>query len=228
MKDEKNDNLIVMERLNANAYALESDIEVLKKQLLFKEEELQQINDERTTNQHMMDEVDCRFSETLNELQGRERELKANVLLFDTESLELQKMTDALAQSEFQAEQDMTTKNNDVQVSTKEYQTVNKVHSDLWKIHAIKKEHLATDEEEYNNMMVFASKVDLSIANTATMEKSQINIEANIEEYRSSLESIEQKIPTLEGQKKRAVASKNFKQCKSIVAEIKSLTAMKR
>ena len=59
------------------------------------------------------------------------------------------------------------------------------------------------------------------------MEQQKIDIESKIEEYRSALESIETKVPMLEGQKKRAVASKNFKQCKSIVAEIKGLTESK-
>ena len=94
-------------------------------------------------------------------------------------------------------------------------------------IYTTKNEHVAANELEYSKMLSLSDALNTFTQANQLMEEQKINIDANIEEYRSTLEAIDIKIPTLEGQKKRAVASKNFKSCKSIVAEIKSLNESK-
>ena len=94
-------------------------------------------------------------------------------------------------------------------------------------IYTTKNEHVAANELEYSKILSLSDTLNTFTQANQLMEEQKINIDANIEEYRSTLEAIDIKIPTLEGQKKRAVASKNFKSCKSIVAEIKSLNESK-
>ena len=66
----------VMKDLNAEAYTLESDLDLLRKELKQKEAELLTVNNKRNENQRLMDEVDQRFAETLLDLQTREREVR--------------------------------------------------------------------------------------------------------------------------------------------------------
>ena len=75
MSEEKESSMNVMKELNAEAYTLESDLDLLRKELKQKEAELLTVNTKRNENQRLMDEVDQRFAETLLDLQTREREV---------------------------------------------------------------------------------------------------------------------------------------------------------
>ena len=75
MSEEKESSMNVMKDLNAEAYTLESDLDLLRKELKQKEAELLTVNNKRKENQRLMDEVDQRFAETLLDLQTREREV---------------------------------------------------------------------------------------------------------------------------------------------------------
>ena len=76
MSEEKESSMNVMKDLNAEAYTLESDLDLLRKELKQKEAELSTVNTKRNENQRLMDEVDQRFAETLLDLQTREREVR--------------------------------------------------------------------------------------------------------------------------------------------------------
>ena len=76
MSEEKESSMNVMKELNAEAYTLESDLDLLRKELKQKEAELSTVNTKRNENQRLMDEVDQRFAETLLDLQTREREVR--------------------------------------------------------------------------------------------------------------------------------------------------------
>ena len=76
MSEEKESSMNVMKDLNAEAYTLESDLDLLRKELKQKEAELLSVNNKRNENQRLMDEVDQRFAETLLDLQTREREVR--------------------------------------------------------------------------------------------------------------------------------------------------------
>ena len=76
MSEEKESSMNVMKDLNAEAYTLESDLDLLRKELAQKEAELMTVNTKRNENQRLMDEVDQRFAETLLDLQTREREVR--------------------------------------------------------------------------------------------------------------------------------------------------------
>ena len=76
MSEEKESSMNVMKDLNAEAYTLESDLDLLRKELKQKEAELLTVNNKRNENQRLMDEVDQRFAETLLDLQTREREVR--------------------------------------------------------------------------------------------------------------------------------------------------------
>ena len=79
MSEEKESSMNVMKDLNAEAYTLESDLDLLRKELKQKEAELLTVNNKRNENQRLMDEVDQRFAETLLDLQTREREVRSKL-----------------------------------------------------------------------------------------------------------------------------------------------------
>ena len=227
MSEEKESSMDMMKGLNAEAFALESEIEALRRELAEKETNLKEVNDQREQNQRLMDEVDQRFAETLTDLQTREREVTRNLSDMEEETKQLEAMSNELEASQKNAADELKQKELNVKHTEREWKAVGAAHSGLSEIYQVKSEHMMIDEAESKSIHQFASDVDIFSQANQLMEQQKIDIEAKIEEYRSSLESIDSKVPTLEGQKKRAVASKNFKQCKSIVAEIKTLTEAK-
>ena len=78
-----------MKDLNAEAYTLESDLDLLRKELKQKEAELLTVNNKRNENQRLMDEVDQRFAETLLDLQTREREVRSKLKNWNVEIVSL-------------------------------------------------------------------------------------------------------------------------------------------
>ena len=61
----------------------------------------------------------------------------------------------------------------------------------------------------------------------AASQQREGEVEATLAECRNRVETLDSKIPNLQGEKKRAVAAKNFKAAGTISADIKRFTAEK-
>ena len=172
-------------------------------------------------------QVDERFAKVENDLCAREKDVAERQVHMDTESAELARMQNNLDEATARAESELREQKIQVIQSQRELEAAHKLHSSLRSVFDTQKQHAELDATATDELKRFEMDADVVVQASALLKQQLGESEAKIEEIRSSLEVIDARIPTLEGEKKRAVSSRNFKAAKSIVAEIKTLTESK-
>ena len=145
----------------------------------------------------------------------------------DTESAELARMQEDLDNATARAEADLRHREEQVSLAQRELEAAGALHSSLARALETQRQNAEIDSAAAAELRKFQQDADVVLQASSVLEQQRGECEAKVEEIRSSLEVVDTRVPSLEGEKKRAVSSRNFKAAKNIVAEIKALTESK-
>ena len=204
---------------------VQSEIDILTEKLQKKQREMETIVSKINENELGIQNVMEIYLPRNQELEARKTKLEEKEESCNEQRLRIQEIKDSInntVENSNVEKEELVKSLNEIQ-SNQKFVTI--VSTTLKEVGTLRSSitEIVNESTQYKAKMM----VDIDLANQSySVAKAQEEeLEAKVEEYRNKLSIIDERLPALTGEKKRAIQAKNFKAAGRVTGEIKKFTA---
>ena len=206
---------------------VQADIDALQAELQKKQEEMVVIVEKVEEHQSNIDRVLEIYAPRKGELEAREKKLREKTDACAEQKERIASTEGSIQEQRTKAEQEHAEMTETVEVLAAEQVVIGIVRNAMQQLTVIREDMNAAVASGEAAVEALLADIKTSKDALAASQQREGEVEATLAECRNRVETLDSKIPNLQGEKKRAVAAKNFKAAGTIAADIKRFTAEK-
>ena len=204
---------------------VQAEIDELTAALQKKQREMETIVAKIAENEAGIQNVMDKYLPRNNELSARKKNLEEKEESCEVQRLRIQEIKDSVNSNDESSNAEKEQLVHSLQTIQSSQKFVSIVSSTLKEIGTLRSSitDIVSEAAEHKNKIDV--DIDLAKQSFSVAKAQEGEIEARVEEYRNKLAIIDERLPALNGEKKRAIQLKNFKVAGRVTSDIKKMTA---
>ena len=204
---------------------VQAEIDDLAAALQKKQREMETIVAKIAENEAGIQNVMDKYLPRNNELSARKQNLEEKEESCEVQRLRIQEIKNSINSNDESSNTEKEQLVHSLQTIRSSQKFVSIVSSTLKEIGSLRSSITDIVSEAAEHKKKIDVEIDLAKQSFSVAKAQEGEIEARVEEYRNKLAIIDERLPALNGEKKRAIQAKNFKAAGRVTSEIKKMTA---